>query len=146
MSRALIETLLRNDATLAGLGISDEFVSPQHDLNEVPRQDGLFIVVRWEESTLFNQNYTGMGNGISRAPRVLTLWVHSPRKFGTNFELIDQVIDRIDDIFAEIEDEPGTDGYSITTIRNSGRSGDLDDEVLNTVTRNAAYTVLYRRT
>lgn len=146
MSRALIETLLGTDPTLAGLGISDEYVIPQHDLNEIPRKDGLFIVIRWEESTLFNQTYTGMGNGLSHAPRVLTIWVHSPREWSTDFEQIDQVIDRIDEIFFQLEDVPGSDGYTVTTIRNSGRSGDLEDEVLRTVTRNAAYDVLYRRT
>ena len=145
MSRALIETLLKSDATLTEIGLPANRIFTQHDFKEVP-QSGLFLVIRWEESTNFSQTYTGMGNGISRAPRVLTLWVHSPKDWKTDFELIDQVIDRIDNMFAEIEDQPGTDGYSITSIRNAGRSGDLDDEALNTVVRNAAYSVLYRRT
>ena len=145
MSRALIETLLKTDATLAGIGLAPNKVFTQHDFKEVPTEN-LFMVIRWEESTNFSQTYTGMGNGITRAPRVMTLWVHSPKHWKTDFELIDQVIDRIDDIFAGIEDMPGTDGYSITSIRNAGRSGDLEDEALNTVVRNAAYSVLYRRT
>lgn len=146
MSRALIESLLSNDTTLAGLGIDENSVFNQHDIDERPRDDGLFLVIRWEESTIFNQTYTGMSNGLTRAPRMLSLWVHSPREYGTDFEEIDQVIDRIDELFEPIEDEPGTDGFTITCIRNSGRSGDLNDEGFVTVTRNAAYAVLYRRT
>lgn len=145
MSRALIETMLKSDATLAGLGVDEDSVFTQHDLKERPKTD-IFVVVRWEESMNFAQTYTGMSNGLTRAPRVLTIWVHSLEEVSTDFEHIDQIIDRIDNMFAEVEDEPGTDGYTITTIRNSGRSGDLEDEVLRTVTRNASYAVLYRRT
>lgn len=145
MSRALIETLLKTDPTLAGLGINDGNVFPQHDLKSRPKTDN-FIVIRWEESTQFSQTYTGMSNGLSRAPRVLTLWVHSLQEVSTDFEHIDKIIDRIDYLFSQLENSPGTDGYTITEIRNSGRSGDLEDEVLNTVSRNASYAVLYRRT
>ena len=87
-----------------------------------------------------------MANGLTRAPRVMTLWVHSLEEVSTDFEHIDQIIDRIDFLFADLEDSPGSDGYTITQIRNSGRSGDLEDEVLRTVARNASYSVLYRRT
>lgn len=145
MSRALVETLLKSDPTLAGLGIDAGSVLTQHDLKKRPTTDH-FIVIRWEESTQFTQTYTGLSNGLSRAPRVLTLWVHSLEEVSTDFEHIDQIIDRIDYLFSEIEDEPGSDGYTITTIRNSGRSGDQEDEVLKTVVRNASYAVLYRRT
>lgn len=146
MSRALIETLLKTDPTLAGLGLEPQFVLNQHDIIERPRDDGLFAVIRWEESQIFSQNYTGMNNGIARAPRMLTIWIHSPMEWSTDFEAIDQVLDRIDAMFDPIEDEPGSDGYSITNIGNGSRSGDLKDEGLMTVTRNAAYRVLYRRT
>ena len=145
MSRALIEQLLTTDATLAGLGIDANSVFNQHDLRERPKTDH-FIVIRWEESTQFSQAYTGMANGLTRAPRVMTLWVHSLEEVSTDFEHIDQIIDRIDFLFADLEDSPGSDGYTITQIRNSGRSGDLEDEVLRTVARNASYSVLYRRT
>lgn len=146
MSRAYIEELIGNDTTLAGLGITPEYVIPQQDLREIPRKDGLFIVIRWEESTIFSQNYTGMSNGLSRAPRLLSIWVHSPICWSTDFERIDRVLDRIDSLFSEIEQADGDDGYTITTIGNASRSGDLEDEYLMTVTRNAAYRVLYRRT
>lgn len=146
MSRALIETLLKTDPALAGIGLLPQFILNQHDVVERPRDDGLFAVIRWEESTIFSQNYTGMNNGIARAPRMLSLWIHSPMEWSTDFELIDQVLDRVDVMFDEIEDMPGSDGYSITNIGNSSRSGDLKDEGFMTVTRNAAYRVLYRRT
>ena len=146
MSRALIETLLKTDPDLAGMGIDEDSVFNQHDINERPKHDGPFIVIRWEESMQFSQSYTGMSNGIPRAPRMLTLYVHSPIEISTDFDHIDQIIDRIDQIFYPIEDMPGTDGNTITAIRNAGRSGDLKDEGFMTVYRNATYPVLYRRT
>jgi hypothetical protein len=145
MSRALIEDLLENDSALAGLGIDSESVFNQHDIKERPRDDGPFVVIRWEESTIFNQSYTGMTNGLARAPRMLSLWVHSPMEISTDFEHIDKILDRIDTVFEMVEDVPGSDGYTVTTIRNSGRSADMNDEGFMTITRNASYAVLYRR-
>lgn len=145
MSRAAIEILLQNDATLAGYGVAQNAIFNQHDIDERPRNDGPFIVIRWEESTFFTQSYTGMTNGLDRAPRMLTLCVHSPLEVSTDFDAIDHIIDRIDEMFKEVEQLDGPDGNTITTIRNSGRSGDLKDEEWMTVYRNAAYAVLYRR-
>lgn len=146
MSRALIETLLKNDGTLAGLGIAQWAVFNQHDISERPRNDGPFLVIRWEESTISSQTYTGMRDGVGRAPRVLTVWAHSPIEISTDFEALDAILDRIDKILAPLENSPGTDGYTITQIQFNGRSGDLKDDGFQTVTRNATYSVLYRRT
>lgn len=146
MSRALIEELLTTDAELIALGIDEDAVFNQHDIDERPFANRRFIVLRWEEATNFSQSYTGMRNGLNRAPRMLTIWVHSPIKFSTDFEAIDQILDRIDLIFDAVEGVAGSDGYTVTVIRNSGRSGDLKDEGWQTITRNGAYAVLYRRT
>lgn len=146
MSRALIEQLLTTDAELNAMGINSDTVFNQHDIDERPFDDRRFIVLRWEEATNFSQSYTGMRNGINRAPRMLTIWVHSYSKWSTDFEAIDSILDRIDDIFDSVIGQPGSDGYTVTVIRNSGRSGDLKDDGWQTVTRNGAYAVLYRRT
>lgn len=146
MSRALIEILLWSDPILNEMGIDNTTVFNQHDIDERPFDDRRFIVLRWEEATNFSQSYTGMRNGLNRAPRMLTVWVHSPIKYSTDFEAIDQILDRIDLIFDHVEGAEGSDGYTVTLIRNSGRSADLKDEGWQTVTRNGAYAVLYRRT
>lgn len=146
MSRALIEQLLWQDSILPNYGIDQDAVFNQHDINERPFDDRPFVVIRWEEATNFSQSYTGMGNGLDRAPRMMTLWVHLPKQRGTDFQYIDTILDRVDEIFDSVEDMAGSDGYSITTIRKSGRSGDLFDEHFQTAVRNAAYAVLYRRT
>ena len=145
MSRAAIETLLETDTTLAGLDEVSSYIFNQHDIVERPRHDGVFIVLRWEESTVFSQTYTGMNDGIGRAPRVLTVWVHSPIEVSTDFEFIDEILDRIDQLFSPIEHLEGSDGYTVTQVQFAGRSGDLKDEGFMTVTRNATYSVLYRR-
>lgn len=146
MSRAYIENLLQNDATLAGLGIVSSAVFNQHDIKERPRHDGPFIVIRWEESTVTSQTYTGMSNGLPRAPRVMTIWVHSPMEKSTDFEHIDRILDRIDSLLNPLEHAEGSDGYTITSVSINGRSGDLKDEAFMTICRNADYGVLYRRT
>lgn len=145
MSRAYIETLLQNDATLAGLGISQWAVFNQHDIEERPRNDGPFLVIRWEESTVTSQTYTGMSNGLPRAPRVMTIWVHSPIEISTDFEHLDKILDRIDQLLRNLEQAPGSDGYTITSVSINGRSGDLKDPAFQTICRSADYGVLYRR-
>lgn len=141
MSRALVETLLTTDEALAALGIDETSVFNQNDVMERPKNDGPFIIVRWEEVTL-----SGLAPRLGRGSRLLTIWVHSPKEISTDFNALDEIIEAIDALLLPLENEAGTDGYSITNVRKSGVSGDLYDEGLNTVTRNAGYGVLYHRT
>lgn len=134
MSRAAIETLLKNDSTLAGKVVA---VENQWDIKERPSHTGRFIILRWEEPNSFG--------AVKRSSRLLTVCVHSPKEFSTDFEAIDQILDRVDKLFDPIEHLVGSDGYTITEIQNSGRSSDFYDEAFNTVYRTGAYAVLYRR-
>lgn len=143
MSRAAIETLLANDAVLAGYGIPQWGIFNSHDIKERPRNDGLFIVLRWEELSNYSQVYTS--SAVDRAVRMLEVRVHSPREVSTNFDAIDKVLDRIDKIFLSVEHLAGSDANTVTLIERSGRGADQHDEGFDTVVRSALYAVLYRR-
>ena len=141
MSRAYIETTIGSDSTLAGLGIDDTSVFNQHDIDERPKNNSRFIVLRWEELVL-----SGIATSLERGARNLSIWVHSPKEVSTDFDAIDKILDRIDELLGAIENAAGSDGYTITTVSKAGRSADLYDEGFNTVGRSALYRVLYRRT
>lgn len=139
MSRAYIENLLSNDGILAGYGVSQYAVFNQHDINERPRNDGRFIILRWEEPTSHN-------SVLNRSPRLLTVCAHSPLEISTDFDTLDKILDRVDALLLPLTGVSGSDGYTITSVASSGRSGDLKDEGFMTATRNAGYAVLSRRT
>lgn len=105
-----------------------------------------FVVIRWLETTLFSQTYTGMGNGIPRAPRVLEVWVHYPKSQSTDFGLIDAIQEQIESALVAMEHVPGGDGFTVTCVRYAGRSSDNEDAVYETICRNSGFTVLSRKT
>jgi len=145
MSRAAVFDAIANDTILNSLGINNLTVKTNHTFTDRPNFDGPFIVLRWEESTIYSQTYTGMRNGLDRAPRTLTVWTHIPKEVSDDYTRIDTILDRIDAIFDGMEHVIGSDGYTVTNIRKSGRSGDLNDDELGTIVRNAAYGVLSRK-
>jgi hypothetical protein len=141
--QAIFDTLAA-DAELSALGITGDRIFEAHSIDERPVHSGPFMVLKWEESTLYTQTYTGMQNGIPRAPRVLTIWVHIPWDETRQFDLIDTILNRVDLILDAMEHVEGADGYTVTLASKSGRSGNLSDEGFKTITRNAVFGVLYR--
>lgn len=131
------------DNYLQQCGISSDRVLELQSVDERPFDDGYFIIVNWQESTIYSQTYTGMQNGIRKAPRVMMLWVHCPKDRSRDFRPIDKILNRIDDLLLSIEQEAGTDGMRVTCIAKQGRSGNLIDDGWKTITRNATYGVLY---
>ena len=146
MSRAAVFDALSGDTALNALGISEDTIFPNFSSDTRPVGNGAFLILRWEESTLYSQTYTGMQNGLNRAPRVLTVWAHIPIEVSTDFVRIDQILDSVDEVLLPMEHVEGSDGMTVTCIRPSGKSADQKDEGYNTITRNAAYGVLSRPT
>ena len=141
--RAIFDTLT-SDPELNTLGVTQATVFEAQSVDERPVHHGPFVILKWEESTIYTQTYTGMQNGIPRAPRVLQVWVHIPLDDTREYDLIDQILNRIDDVLDAMEHVPGLDGYTVTVARKAGRSGNLVDEGFKTITRNAVFGVLYR--
>lgn len=147
MIPVIIYEKLANDQYLENeCGITGDRIFELQSIDERPCSDGYFVVINWQESTVYSQTYTGMQNGITRAPRVMMLWVHSPKDLGRNYRPIDKILNRIDELLLPIEHEIGTDGIRVTCIAKQGRSGNLVDDGWKTISRNATYGVLYDET
>ena len=141
--QAIFDTLAAS-TELNALGIDETKIFESHSIDERPVHSGPFMVLKWEEPTNYTSSYTGSVNGIQRAPRTLTVWVHIPWDETREFNLIDQILDRVELILDGMEHVPGLDGYTVTLANPAGRSGNLADEGFKTITRNAVFGVLYR--
>lgn len=142
----LYETLkaddfLNNDLNLAGFIY--ELQTLKEGVEGRPRADGPFVVFNWQESTIYSQTYTGMQNGIDKAPRVLQIWVHIAKSATTDYDDLNRILNRIDALFDPMEHVTGTDGQRVTVVRKAGRSANLEDPGYETITRHAIYGVLY---
>lgn len=143
MTASVLMERLKADSNLATtLGVGSHIYELQ-SIDERPRANGPFVVFNWQESTFFSQTYTGMQNGIPKAPRVLQVWAHIPWDISTDYDDLNRILNRVDSIFAEIEHATGTDGQRVTVVRPAGRSANLRDEGYNTIARHAVYGVLY---
>lgn len=132
----IIYEKLTTDAALTLLGITAGKVFELQSVDERPLNSGYFVILNWQESSLFT-------NAVKRAPRALTVWVHTPLDRTRDYRTIDRILNRIDAIFADIEQQKGADGVRVTCITRQGRSGNLVDEGWKTIARNATYSVLY---
>lgn len=134
---------MAQDTALQALGINSNRIFELQSVDERPFDSGHFVIVNWQESTIYSQTYTGMENGIVKAPRVMTLWVHSPLDRGRDYRIIDRILNRIDLILLPFDQKIGSDGVRITCVHKQGRSGNLIDDGWKTIARNATYGVLY---
>ena len=141
---AIFDTLAA-DTELNDLGIDETKIFESHSIDERPVHSGPFMVLKWEEPTNYTSSYSASANGIQRAARTLTVWIHIPWDETREFDLIDTILNRVDEILTGMEHVPGVDGYTVTVANPAGRSGNLADEGFKTITRNAVFGVLYRR-
>jgi hypothetical protein len=140
---AVYEKLANDNYLQTQCGINGSRIFELQSIDERPVDDGFFIVINWQESTIYSQTYTGMRNGITKAPRVMMVWVHSPKDTGRNYRPIDKILNRIDELLLPIEHEIGSDGIRVSCVAKQGRSGNLIDDGWKTIARNATYGVLY---
>jgi len=144
MPSAIFE-LLTTDPTLAGLGITEDRVYEMQSIAEDARPDAdtYFIVVNFQESTLFSQTYAGLANGIRKAPRVMDIAVHISWDKTREYNVINRILNAIDAVLLPAEQVIGDDGIRVTCIRPSGRSSNQLDPGWRTTTRHATYGILY---
>ena len=143
MTVIAVYDLLANDPVLNSFGIDGSRIDEMQSIDTRPKHDGMFIVLSWEETTLYSQTYAGLYNGIDRAPRVLKVSVHESWHNTRDYDPIDKVLKQVDKLFDQVELLAGSDGVTVTSIRKAGRSRNMLDEGWETITRNAVYGVLY---
>jgi hypothetical protein len=133
----LLYQKLANDSELFKLGINSTRIIESQSVDERPFNDGYFITVAFEELLLASPSK------LSRGERTVTVAVHRNWEIDRDFSSIDKILNRIDILLLNVENESGTDGVRVTSIRRSGRSGNMADEGWKTITRTSTYGVLY---
>ena len=136
--RAAVLDLLRGDSQLATLGGTGFVVEAQFSYDQRPNDRGAFIVIVWRH-TDFDDDMQ------ENAEHHFDLYVHIPVSVSTDFVRIDNIIDRVDEIFKNVEDAPsvlGGDGWQLNFIGFEGRSMDMTDEGYQTICRQASYMAL----
>jgi hypothetical protein len=139
MSRAAVFEALVNDSVLNGLGINENSVFHNYSLEERPIAFGPFIILRWGDTD--RPPWAGV-----KAPVRLVLWAHLPLEVTTDFSRLEKILDACDNALKSVEDVSGSDGYTVTCVRATGRSGDFKDDGFQTISKNSGYEVLSRTT
>ena len=138
MSRAAIFDAITTDTALNALGITADSVYHNYSLEERPIAAGPFIIFRWGETD------SAPVPGV-KSPVRLTVWAHWPLEETNDFSRIDGILDACDSVMDSVTNKSGADGYTVTCVRLNGRSSDLKDDGFQTISRNAVYEVLSRK-
>ena len=137
VSRVAVFNALTTNEALNTLGIDLDSVFHNYTLEERPIKAGPFVILRWGE--MDRPPFKGVKSFVR-----LTLWVHWPLEETNDFSKIDNLLDICDEVLENMNGESGIDGYTITCVRSTGRSGDLKDDGFQTISKNASYEVLFR--
>jgi hypothetical protein len=133
----LLYQKLANDPELSNLGINSTRVIESQSVDERPFNDGYFITVAFEEMLIASPSR------LSRGERTVTVAVHRNWDIDRDYSPIDRILNRVDNLLLTVENETGSDGVRVTSVRRSGRSGNMADEGWRTITRTSTYGVLY---
>lgn len=142
MARDAVLSLLRNDTQLAELGTDTgwpDLVIVANFADDQRPSDGAFIVVCWRHTDFEDAVQENAG-------RHIEIYFHVPAARSTDFGRIDNMIDRVDELFSTVEDSPagvvGADGWRLNYVGLEGRGPDVTDQGYQTICRQAAYMAL----
>jgi hypothetical protein len=133
MSRAAFHDALCNDSELNSFGLDDDSIFHNWSSEELPREDGPFIILRWGRTP------APMFNGEVKGPESVRVWVHWPIKLTNDFFKIINILDAVDRVVKELRDVAGVDGYTLSFVTIGDRSEDFTDDGFGTITKNAEY-------
>ncbi|WP_052957042.1 hypothetical protein [Mycolicibacter heraklionensis] len=141
MARDAVLKLLRGDQELADLGGEGFEIETNWSYDQRPNDKGPFIVLTWRPTDF---SVAIQGN----AGHHFNIWVHLPSEVSTDYVRIDDILDRIDEIFDAAADEAvaGDDGRQLDCVQRHGRSPDLTDEDYRTICRYGAYEAFSHKT
>jgi hypothetical protein len=139
MSRNATFEVLATNADLNALGITRDSIWHNWTLEERPNPTGPFVLLQWgaQDPPPFQQEPV-------KSPERLSLWLHFPKELNEDFTQIQRTLDLCDTALYTARDVVGSDGYTLSFVRATGRSGDLDDTGFNTISKNAGYEIFYR--
>jgi len=131
MSRAAVYGLISADLDLQLLGL-DPNATFSANATDSPTYRP-FVIIRWEDHT---------ATFADRGPQNLTIWVHDD---GQDYARVNDMLQRIREVMADAVHVVGNDGDTLTESRWLGSSSDLYDDGYRTITRNATFRVVSRR-
>jgi len=136
----IIYQRLVNDSQLETLLGGSGRIHESQSVDKRVSDNGFFVLISFEETLL------SAPSKLSRGPRTITISVHRPWEIDRDYDSITAILNRIDELILPIEDESGTDGIRVTSIRRGSpaRSANHSDEGYKTATRWATYGVLYQ--
>lgn len=126
---------LATDADLLVLGVSPSRIKEYQATDTRPFDSGYFLIVRMNEFSYVS--------GVERGPRNVEIRCHVPWNRTRNYDTIEQILNRVDQIYKETEQFTGQDGTVISQIRKTGRSENARDEGWETLYQSSTYHVLY---
>jgi hypothetical protein len=105
-------------------------------VDERPIHDNYFIIFDFQETVMaFGGQHMG--------EQTFQIWVHIPLDVEREYNDINAIFNRIDDLLLPIEHVTGDDGIRVTMVRRYARSKNTIDPGWDTATRNALYGVLF---
>jgi hypothetical protein len=120
------------------IGLPENHVVVNYNNDERPSETSLFTVLRW--GTTDAPRWQSV-----KSPENLTVWAHFPKDKSNDYNRLINFLDNVDEVFKELRDVVGTDGYTLSFVQIGGRGPDLVDDVLNTITKYSEYQVFSRK-
>lgn len=143
MMPSLLYDVLANDSELTDMiGVvpgGAPAIFELQSVDERPIHDDYFIIFDFQETTV------GIyGDGLSRlGEQTFQIWVHIALDVDREYNEINAIFNRIDELLLPIEQGVGTDGIRVTSVRLYARSKNTVDPGWDTATRNGLYGVLF---
>lgn len=134
-ARAAVFDLLVGDHQLGTYGITKQTVFTNYSLDTSPRFS-YFIIMRWGSETR---------NTVLASVRNLEVFAHRSRSAGTDFTVLDSIVQRIQDILALAEHVVGEDGWSLTAANYLGKGQDFYDQGYDSISRSISFDIVSRK-
>ncbi len=132
MSAGIVYDSLIDDPRMAEY-VGDR-IYPDYSMETAPSDD-LFIVMRWGDQTTLMKD---------RGPETLTVIANQPREMGSDYTVLNDILDLVKEIVLGLEQAEGRDRRSVTSCSCMGMSGNGYDPGFNTITRSVTFQVLLR--
>ncbi len=127
-ARVALSERLAGDSQLNALGINAASIFNANDVDSPEARP--FVIIVWGDEA---RPFGGAGR------RSVSVWAHDA---GTSYQVIDQILSRVQELIDSSVHITGTDGSRISVFNYQGSSGDLVDDGYGTVTRYASWEAL----
>jgi len=136
MGRVAIFEMLLGDADLADAGINADLIWPMFSLDVSPRDQEIWLILRWGAETARFGSPGGKRN--------LDVWAYQPRQLGVDYLEIDKILGLVVKCLTQNIHFAGSDGSVFVTADFLGYGPDSQDPGWDAIARSAQFSVLLR--